>query len=101
MDEFATTEPDGTGLRYAKPGSSIKVANIPDGNGGYVLPLFTDWVELKRYIKQPIDAVIFTPQQTWDWVLHMNDHSGAVINPAQNALPLSIGLVQFLSKQLQ
>lgn len=100
-DEMYTSEPDENGQSVIEKDSIIKVLNTSDGNGNMYLPLFTDWDALRKYIAQPVSTLVFPPQDAWHWALEMGEYHGIVINPAENALPLNKGQIQFLASQIR
>jgi len=99
-DEMRTSEPDENGRSVIEKGSVIKVLNTSDGDGNMYLPVFTDWDALRKYIDQPVSTLVFPPQDAWHWALEMGEYHGIVINPAENALPLNKGQIQYLASQI-
>ena len=99
-DEMHTSEPDENGQSVIEKNSIIKFLNTSDGNGNIYLPLFTDWDALRKYIDQPVSSLVFPPQDAWHWALEMGEYHGVVINPAENALPLNKGQIQYLASQI-
>lgn len=99
-DEMHTSEPDENGQSVIEKDSIIKVLNTSDGNGNMYLPLFTDWDALRKYIDQDVSTLVFPPQDAWHWALEMGEYHGIVINPAENALPLNKGQIQYLASQI-
>lgn len=99
-DEMHASEPDENGKSVIEKDSTIKVLNTSDNNGNIYLPLFTDWDALRKYIDQPVNTLVFPPQDAWHWALEMGDYHGIVINPAENALPLNKEQIQYLASQV-
>lgn len=99
-DEMHTSEPDGDGKVTIEKDSIIKVLNTSDGNGNMYLPLFTDWEAIGKYIEQPVNTLIFPSQDAWHWALNMGEYHGVVINPAEDALPLSRAQIEYLADQI-
>lgn len=95
-DEMHTSEPDENGQAVIEKDSLIKVLNTSDSAGNMYLPLFTDWDALRKYITQPVSTFVFPPQEAWHWALEMGEYHGIVINPAEDALPLNKGQIQYL-----
>ncbi|PCJ29987.1 MAG: hypothetical protein COA90_10715, partial [Gammaproteobacteria bacterium] len=99
-DEMHRTEPDENGQSVIEEDSLIKVLNTSDSQGNMFLPLFTDWDALTKYTDKPVSTLVFPPQDAWHWALKMADYHGIVINPAENALPLSREQIQYLNNQI-
>lgn len=99
-DEMHVSEPDENGETVIEKDSLIKVLNTSDEQGNMYLPLFTDWDALCKYIDQPVSTLVFPPQDAWHWALEMGEYHGIVINPAENALPLNKGQIQYLMGQI-
>jgi len=103
-DEMHISDPNNDGHTVIEKGSRIKVINATDSEGNMMLPLFTDWEALRAYtdhLGQAVNSMIFPPQNAWSWVLSQDDYRGAVINPAGNALPLDLVLIQHFSSEFQ
>ena len=99
-DEMHTSEPDENGETVIEKDSLIKVLNTSDSQGNMYLPLFTDWDALRKYIDKPASTLVFPPQDAWHWALEMGEYHGIVINPAEDALPLNKGQIQFLASKV-
>ena len=98
-DEMHTSEPDENGESVIEKDSIIKVLDTSDANGNLYLPLFTDCEAIGKYIDKPVNTLVFPSQDAWHWALNMGEYHGIVINPAENALPLDLGLIRFLASQ--
>jgi hypothetical protein len=98
-DEMRTSEPDKDGTVTVEKDSIIKVLNTSDGNGNMYLPLFTDWEAIGKYIDKPVNTLIFPSHDAWHWALNMGEYHGVVINPAEDALPLSRAQIEYLSNE--
>ncbi|MGE4545962.1 MAG: SseB family protein [Pedobacter sp.] len=99
-DEMHTSEPGENGRVTVEKDSIIKVLNTSDGEGNMYLPLFTDWEAIGKYIDQPVDTLIFPSQDAWYWALNMGEYHGVVINPAEDALPLSRAQIEYLANEI-
>jgi len=99
-DEMHVSKPDSGGKATIEKDSVIKVINTSDVKGNTYLPLFTDWDAIRLFIGKPVDTLVFPAKDAWDWVLRMGNYQGAVINPANDALPLSKQQVEYLAAQL-
>lgn len=66
---------------------SVVVITGPDDD--FYLPLFTDWTSLHNYIERPVDALVFSAQDAWDFSVNVLGYSRAVVNPGGNTLPLN------------
>ena len=69
-------------------GSKFGVLQSDDGQGGQVLPLFTDWDALRQAITRPVSALVLPASEAWQFVLG-GACSGVVINPASQGIMLS------------
>lgn len=99
-DEMHTSEPDKDGKVTIEKDSIIKVLNTSDAEGHMYLPLFTDWEAIGKYIDKPVNTLIFPSQDAWHWVLNMGEYHGVVINPAEDALPLSRAQIEYLANEI-
>lgn len=99
-DEMHVSNSDESGKSVIEKDSLIKVLNTSDDHGNAYLPLFTDWEALRKYIDHDVSSLIFPPKDAWNWVLNMGDYHGAVVNPAENALPLNRDQIAYLNSQL-
>jgi hypothetical protein len=67
-------------------GSRFSVLLSNDGQGGKVLPLFTDWDALRQWTDQPVSGLIMPAAEAWAFALADNTYAGAVVNPATDGL---------------
>lgn len=73
--------------------SMVLLYQTKDGN--IFLPLFTDWEEINKYVKDA-NTVTLPAKLAWEWVLE-NEYDGCVINPAKTALQIRKELIKNLS----
>lgn len=100
-DELYTAEPDAQGRTVVEKDSKIKVIGTSDSEGNPYLPLFTDWGAIQKYIKEPVNTLVLPAADAWSWALNMGQYHGVVINPAENALPLSRKQIEFLQRKIE
>ena len=81
------------GQTTLEAGSKFGVLQSDDGQGGQVLPLFTDWDALRNAITRPVSALVMPAAEAWQFVLG-GSCSGIVINPANQGIMLSREAVQ-------
>jgi len=98
-DEMHSSEPDEDGNTTIEKGSFIKVISASDSNGNEYLPLFTDWDQVSKYCSQPVNSLVLPAPDAWDWAVKMGKYAGVVVNPAENALPLSVEQIRYLRAQ--
>ena len=87
-------------IKKIKQGSLIKFIAVKGSDGKLILPAFTDWDAIKKYIKQPVDVVVFEPKKIWSFVLQMGDYNGVILNPGTDNIPLEVGLIGYLNSVL-
>ena len=67
-------------------GSHFSVLLSGDGQGGKVLPLFTDWDALRQWTDQPVSGLVMPAAEAWAFAKADNTYAGAVVNPATDGL---------------
>jgi len=98
-DKLATTPPDKSGKMTVTEDSPISFFMSPDKAGNPFLPIFTDWQEIAKFTKEPVNTVVMPADDLWGFVLNQKGFHGAVLNPAdKKALPLDRVMIQSLRK---
>ena len=98
-DEMHSSEPDKDSKTTIEKDSIIKIISAADSDGNEYLPLFTDWNQISKYCKQPVNSLVLPAPDAWDWAVKMGKYAGVVVNPAENALPLNVGQIKYLRAQ--
>ncbi|MCG8405817.1 MAG: SseB family protein [Phycisphaerales bacterium] len=99
MDEakFAINKDQGSGTM--EKGSRIKILEVEGPNGERVLPLFTDWDEIRKFTDQQVSTLVMPASQAWSFALQ--NYGAAVVNPGGKALPLDRAQVTELAQHSQ
>ena len=63
-------------------GSRFSVLLSNDGQGGKVLPLFTDWDALRQWTDEPVSGLVIPAAEAWAFALTDETYTGVVVNPA-------------------
>jgi hypothetical protein len=80
-DQIEKTEPDKKGMATIKKGSIIKFFNCYNQNNECFFPIFTDWVEIKKWTDQQVDTLVMPCIQVLDFIKENKEYLGIVINP--------------------
>ena len=67
-------------------GSRFSVLLSNDGQGGKVLPLFTDWDALRQWTDEPVSGLVMPAAEAWAFALTDETYTGVVVNPATDGL---------------
>ena len=99
-DILAATPPDKSGKMTVTKDSPISFIMSPDKAGNPYLPIFTDWQEIAKFTKEPVNTLVMPAEDLWGFVLNQKSFHGAVLNPAdKKALPLDRAMIQSLKKK--
>lgn len=74
----------------------IQLLVCTNDDGTEFIPLFTDVDALNAWVKEPVNAMIFSADEAWDLILSQDDCGGAVINPGGQTLELDREQVELL-----
>ena len=94
--ELQTTPGIEPGQVTIEAGSRFSVLLCGDGQGGQVLPLFTDWAAIRSWTAKPVSALVMPAAEAWQFAL-AGSHSGIVINPANQGIFFPRDAVQRLA----
>lgn len=98
-DKLATTPPDKSGKMAVTEDSPISFFISADTDGNPFLPVFSDWQEIAKFTKEPVNTIVMPADDLWGFVLNQKNFHGAVLNPAdKKALPLDRSMIQSLKK---
>ena len=79
-------KPTAPGQFTWQAGSRFSVLLSSDGQGGKVLPLFTDWDALRQWTDQPVSGLVMPAAEAWAFAMADDTYAGAVVNPATDGL---------------
>lgn len=99
-DELTFTPGETPGKGTIAQGSKIKVMMCSDESGAGILPVFSDWRQIRAWTEAPVSTLVMPAGDVWDWVTGKSEHAGAVVNPGGMALPLSLDQVLDLRRRL-
>jgi hypothetical protein len=94
-DEMITSTADEPGQMTIHAGSRIKVFTCTAPTGAELVPLFTDWGEIRRWIDAPVATLVMPARDAFEFA-SMEGYAGAVVNPAGHAVELSSDQVDAL-----
>jgi hypothetical protein len=93
MQEGMVTSPTGVeGQMTIQAGSHINVFTCAAPDGGTLLPLFTDWDEIRRWIDHPVSTLVMPAKEAFAFA-SMDEYAGAVVNPGGQAVELNKDLL--------
>ena len=99
VDKLATTPSDKSGKMTVTEDSPISFFVSADKAGNPFLPIFTDWQEIAKFTKEPVNTIVMPADDLWGFVLNQKSFHGAVLNPGdKKALPLDRTMIQSLKK---
>lgn len=87
-DGLRTTPGDGPNQVTIQAGSRFGVLTADDGQGGQVLPLFSDWDAIRAWATQPVSTLVMPAPDAWAFAL-AGSYSGIVVNPAGQGIFLA------------
>ena len=87
-DGLRTTPGDAPGQVTIQAGSQFGVLTTDDGQGGQVLPLFTDWDAIRSWTTQPVSTLVMPAADAWQFAL-AGAYTGVVVNPANQGIFLA------------
>jgi hypothetical protein len=95
---LAATVVDGSGANHGdevpfQSGPLVQLVSA-ERQGKTYLPLFTDFQALRAYTQREVAGMVVPAADAWSLVLARFD--GAVINPANDALPLELEVIRSL-----
>jgi hypothetical protein len=91
--EGMITSPTGEGGQMVMhPGSRINVFTCKAPDGGSLLPLFTDWDEIRRWIDVPVSTLVVPANDAFA-IASRDEYAGAVVNPGGQAVELNKDLL--------
>jgi hypothetical protein len=89
MQEGIIASPAGKdGEMTIHAGSHINVVTCAAPDGGTLLPLFTDWDEIRRWLDVPVSTLVVPAKDAFS-IASRDEYAGAVINPGGQAVELS------------
>ena len=88
-DELRTTPGDAPNQVTLQAGSKFGVLTCDDGQGGQVLPLFTDWEALRHWTTRPVSTLVLPAAEAWQFALAGGTYASLVINPADQGIFLA------------
>lgn len=94
-----TTTPVEGGLSTTNEGSSFELFLTSDDEGNIYLPLYTDCAALRKDHGDQADAVAFSADYVWYFMLEVGKYHGIVVVSEAGTIPLSKEHVQYLSSQ--
>lgn len=77
-------------------GSSISFMNCQNEEGEIFLPAFTDWHEIRQWVKAKINVIVMPASELWQFALKDAYYKGIAINPATDAWTLFPANIQAL-----
>jgi hypothetical protein len=93
MQDGMITSPTGEeGQMTIHAGSHINVFTCAAPDGGTLLPLFTDWDEIRRWLDVPVSTLVVPAKDAFA-LASGDDYAGAVVNPGGQAVELSKDLL--------
>ena len=84
--EVQETPGEAPGQVTWQPGSHFSVLLAGDGQGGRMLPLFSDWEALRQWTDEPVSGLLMPAAEAWVFALVDDTYSGVVLNPATDCL---------------
>jgi hypothetical protein len=91
-DGMITSPTDEEGQMTIHAGSHINVFTCAAPDGGTLLPLFTDWDEIRRWIDAPVSTLVVPAKDAFA-IASRDEYAGAVVNPGGQAVELSKDLL--------
>lgn len=89
MQEGMIASPAGEeGQMIVHAGSRLNVFTCAAPDGGTLLPLFTDWDEIRRWIDVPVSTLVVPAKDAFA-MASRDEYAGAVVNPGGQAVELS------------
>lgn len=95
-DELRTTPGTAPGQVTLQAGSRFGVLTCDDGEGGQVLPVFTDWETVRSWTDQPVSALVMPAGEAWSFA-QAGSYAGVIVNPANQGIFLSADVVARLA----
>ena len=98
-DEMKTSEVDKDGKTTIQKGSLIKFLLVYDSENNPLLPLFTDWDEIRKWTKEDVGGMVMPASDAWDFVEKDGQYKGVVINPGGKSWQMNIEQIQAVKKE--
>ncbi|AIW14114.1 SseB family protein [Vibrio tubiashii] len=92
------TEPDSQGYVFKDVDSEWDLLSIEDESGKSLLPIFSNWNELKQFFDFPVTGVVVKGKNVWELVLRSNDYEAILVDPISTSIELNRETLEYMSK---
>ena len=95
-NELRSTPGQAPGQVTLQAGSRFGVLTCDDGEGGLVLPVFTDWEAVRSWTDRPVSALVMPAGEAWQFA-QAGSYAGVIVNPANQGIFLAAEVVARLA----